>query len=173
MCIERMINRMISVSEYHTEYDKVEQVSYVHPDEALNCPFCACAELIRKGWRRRKLFILIGTFIVLMIRRVKCKKCRRIHHVLPSTIVPYKRYDAETIENIIEGNSDETCCEESAINRIKAWWTELCIYILMIAPVIMEKRQVQVKPESKLTEIVRILANAHLWPGTRSVLVPG
>ena len=164
---------MIVVAAYQTEYDKDEQVSYVQAVETLNCPFCDCSELIKKGWRKRKLFMLIGTFMILMIRRVKCKTCGKIHHVLPNTIVPYKRYDAETIKKIIEGNSSEICCEECTANRIKAWWADMRLYILIVAPLIMKKHKIRIKPELNLTQAVLTLANTHLWPGTRSALEPG
>ena len=163
---------MIIVATFQTEYDEDKQLSYVHADEMLNCPFCDCSKLIKKGWRKRKLYMLIGTLMIFMIRRMKCKTCCKIHHVLPNIIVPYKRYDAETIEKIIEGNSCETCCEESTTNRIKAWWADMRLYILMVAPLIMEKYLIRVKLESKLTQTVRTLANTHFWPGTRSALEP-
>jgi len=164
---------MISIKEYHTEYSKDKQASYVWADEPLNCPSCDSSDLIKKGWRSRKLITFIGSLLLLLVQRVRCKDCGKIHHVLPDIIVPYKRYDAETIESIIEGNPEEALCEleEQEIYRIKTWWREMMHYILTKTTTIMSKCQIQISPKSKLTTIVRTLANAHLWPGTRSVLV--
>ena len=39
-----------------------------------------------------------GSTATLIIRRLRCRKCGRIHHELPDSIVPYKRYDADAIE---------------------------------------------------------------------------
>jgi hypothetical protein len=155
---------MIHVKEYHTEYNETEQASYVWSDEPLNCPACDCPNLIKKGWRRRKLILIIGTLIVFLVRRVKCKSCGKIHHVLPDTIVPYKRYDADTIEEIIEGDPYETRCEESTINRIKAWWARIRFYVLVTVASIIKECKTQITSESKLAEVVNTLANAQLWP---------
>jgi len=156
---------MISIAKYQTEYDNDEQVYFVKAIEILICSACGCPDLIKKGWRRRNLILIIGTLIVLMVRRVKCKRCNRIHHVLPDIVVPYKRYDAETIEKIIEGNQDVICCEESTINRIKTWWTEVQSYVVAIATTIEKcKIPVPVMQKSKLSQIVCILANSDLWP---------
>ena len=164
---------MISIRAYHTEFDKEKQASYVWADEPLNCPSCDSSDLIRKGWRSRKLITFIGSFVLLFIQRVRCKACNKIHHVLPDTIVPYKRYDAETIESVIRGNPEQALCEleEQEIYRIKKWWGEMAHYISKKAPVVFAKREIQISSESALTTVVRSLANTHLWPGTRSVLV--
>ncbi|MCD7715322.1 MAG: DUF6431 domain-containing protein [Lachnospiraceae bacterium] len=42
-----------------------------------------------------------GETIILIIRRFRCLDCLRIHHEFPDIVVPYKRYDAETIERIM------------------------------------------------------------------------
>ena len=156
---------MISVAVYQIEYDADKQVSYVEAVEAIICSACDSSELIKKGWRRRKLILLTGTLMIFMVRRVRCKNCGKIHHVLPNTIIPYKRYDAETIEKITEGDPNETRCEESTINRIKAWWSKMRFYVLVIAASMTEGRKIQITTEPKLVQTVRALVNIHLWPG--------
>ena len=37
-----------------------------------------------------------------MIRRLYCKKCRRLHNELPDILSPYKHYEAETIEGVVD-----------------------------------------------------------------------
>ena len=164
---------MINVNAYHTEYSEEKQGSYVWADEQFNCPACDSSDLIRKGWRSRKLITLIGNLLLLFVQRVRCKGCGKIHHVLPDMIVPYKRYDAETIEAIIKGEPEKAPCglDETELYRIKAWWIDMGIYILKKATSISDKCQAQISPDSKLHVIVRTLVNAHLWPGTRSVLL--
>lgn len=173
LCFRQRNNPMIIVKEYHTEYSAVKAASYVWADEPLNCPSCDSSDLIKKGWRSRKLITLIGSLLLLLVQRVRCKSCGKIHHVLPDIIVPYKRYDAETIEAIIEDNPEEAPCglDEQEIHRVKKWWTEMKHYISKKAEIVMNRRPIQISPKSELTTIVRALANAHLWPGTRSVLV--
>ena len=164
---------MINVKEYHTEYNESKNVSYVWADEPLSCPSCDSSNLIKKGWRSRKLITFIGSLLILLVQRVRCKGCGKIHHVLPDTIVPYKRYDAQTIEAIINGNPEEALCEldEQEIYRIKTWWAKMKRYILNKTTAVIGKCHDQINSKIKLAAIVRILANADLWPGTRSVLV--
>ena len=108
----------------------------------------------------------------LMIRRLKCKNCEKIHHELPDIIVPYKRHCAETIENIIGGKDAGAPCEGSTILRIKAWWAAMQLYIKSIMASLKAKYDIELSADKKLPEIVRILANTHLWPRTRSALTP-
>ena len=53
------------------------------------------------GSRKRAFISSVGERIVLIIRRLKCKACGRVHHELPDILVPYKRYSSESIEAVI------------------------------------------------------------------------
>lgn len=37
------------------------------------------------------------------IKRMRCKKCNTIHRELPENAIPYKQYDINIIEGVIEG----------------------------------------------------------------------
>lgn len=37
------------------------------------------------------------------IRRLRCTSCRALHRELPEDIFPYKQYEAEVIQGVIEG----------------------------------------------------------------------
>lgn len=37
------------------------------------------------------------------IRRLRCSKCKRLHRNIPSNLMPYKHYDIEIINGVIEG----------------------------------------------------------------------
>ena len=37
------------------------------------------------------------------MRRIKCKKCGHIHRELPCYIYPFKQYETEIIQGVIEG----------------------------------------------------------------------
>ena len=172
MVEERLIS-MISVKDFRIEYYSEKQASYVRADEQLNCPSCDSSDLIRKGWRSRKLITNMGSSLLFFIQRVRCKGCGKIHHVLPDTIVLYKRFDVKTIEAVIDGNPEQVLCEleEQEVYRIKTWWRYMVRYISKKASVVFVRKEIQISPESTLSTIVRTLANTHLWPGTRSVLV--
>jgi len=159
---------MINIAKYRLEYNPKEKASYVWAEEEIVCPICGCANLKRKGRRKRKVIMPDGKIAVLKIRRLKCKSCKKIHHELPDIIVPYKSHSAQTIEIIINEIDESVPCEESTINRIKAWWVSIQLYIESVAASIKFKYNITFPKEIKLLEIVRALVNTHLWPGTYS-----
>jgi hypothetical protein len=83
----------------------------------LCCPFCGKPHVfIRFGRRTRhvekaelapgsdpdKISSFDKIRITYLIQRVKCKNCKLIHHVLPDTLVPYKRSCQFTVEYCID-----------------------------------------------------------------------
>ncbi len=65
------------------------------------CPVCAGA-LVAIGSRPRTRRTPTGDRQVLVIRRLRCTTCHRIHHELPACLVPYQRYDTESWEAVVE-----------------------------------------------------------------------
>jgi hypothetical protein len=112
-----------------------------------------------------------GSIVTLIIRRLQCANCRKIHHELPDMLVPYKRHGAETIERIIENESDSTCCEDSTIRKIKAWWAAMLLFFQSVPE--LEKCKTSLSSPIKLRAAVRAAANARLWQHTRSTCLSG
>jgi len=146
------------------------------------------------GSRRRKLINSAGERMVLIIRRLTCEACNRVHHELPDIVVPYKRYDSESIEAGITGDSSLTvAADESTIGRWKQWFWKLASYFLgcLISIAIRYTRNtVEEKPELPqsplqriwhyvgdaprwLARVVRSVVNANYWVQTRSAFLSG
>ncbi|QHQ60192.1 hypothetical protein Ana3638_04865 [Anaerocolumna sedimenticola] len=92
--------------------------------ETIPCPDCE-AKLTVIGSRKRGLIEYSGEKKVLIIRRLRCPGCGKIHHELPDIIVPYKRYSSETVELIISPSKeqkDDYPCELSTAKRLKIWF---------------------------------------------------
>ena len=159
---------MINIAKYELEYNPNDKCFYIRAAEEVVCSICGCKKMKRKGRRKRSVIMPNGEIKVLKIRRLKCKCCEKIHHELPDIIVPYKRHSAKTIEKIINGADEAIYCEESTLNRIKAWWLTIKLYIESVKASLEFKYGITFSSESKLLEIVRALVNRHLWPGTRS-----
>ena len=70
-------------------------------NESAICPICGEVLSVR-GRRERKIIDSGGEKVKLVIRRLRCERCKRIHHELPDCIVPYKRHCSETIEAVIK-----------------------------------------------------------------------
>jgi hypothetical protein len=125
------------------------------------------------GSRKRKVIDSDGDKRTLVIRRLRCKVCRRMHHELPDIVVPYKRHCTQTIEKIIGGQTDEVYCEEGTIRKIKAWWASSRLYFESVMASLREKYGIVFSEHPAPREIVRAVANAHLWIHTRSAFLSG
>lgn len=126
-----------------------------------------------------------------MIRRLQCEGCSKIHHELPDLLVPYKRYDAESIEGSIMGSSHcNTAADESTIQRWRSWFLAWVVYAQGILQSLSIRYELPVEDESPsspsvlrtlgrfvgtaagwLSRTVRSIANSHYWVQTRSAFL--
>jgi transposase len=90
------------------------------------CPCCGHVLCYRDS-RIRIRKIYGGAKSKLLIRRMKCSHCRRLHNELPDILAPYKHYSVEVIENVVDEviDSDDSLSEnypcETTMNRWKSW----------------------------------------------------
>jgi len=102
----------------------VNSVFFVRSMEQIPCPCCG-EHLNVIGSRRRKYLTSLSQPKVLVIRRLRCCHCSRIHHELPDILVPYKRYASEAIEPVV---ADEpalsVAVDESTLTRWRHWFAE-------------------------------------------------
>ncbi len=105
-------------------------VFLVRSGEQHYCP--CCGGLLKAiGSRRRGYIKDTGEHVTLMIRRLGCKACKKVHHELPDILVPYKRYCSQSIEAVITGEKGlSVVADESTINRWKQWFKALVDYFL-------------------------------------------
>jgi hypothetical protein len=142
---------------------------YIVSLEISVCPICG-EILIVIGSRTRKVIENETDTVILVVRRLRCKGCRIIHHELPDMVIPYKRHSANTVERAVSGETDE--CSKRTVLRIKAWWAVCRVYLENILATLREKYGTTISMESAPKEIIRAVVNAHLWPHTRSVVTP-
>lgn len=92
------------------------------------CPCCSDPfDVI--GSRKRSWYKSSGDRAKLIIRRLRCKRCKRIHHELPDILVPYKRYDAESIEGVVsDPPREDVAADEATLYRWKAWFAAWAVY---------------------------------------------
>jgi len=131
------------------------------------CPLCA-AELKVIGSRDRYMINSAGDKETLVIRRLRCIICCKIHHELPDMIIPYKRHCAETVEKVVSGDVEDVCCDYRIEARIRAWWTAFRLYFENIRASLRMKYGAMFPPDPTPREVVRAVANANLWVHTRT-----
>ncbi len=132
-----------------TKYN-MEQISdkffYIRCKEYKLCSSCGCKFNVI-GSRKRKYINKDGESVTLIIRRLKCSNCKRIHHELPDILIPYKRYECSSIGNALtDSNNSTVSAEESTIHRWTKWlnsvYIRILIYLLSISTVGVMKSQV-------------------------------
>jgi hypothetical protein len=125
---------------------------------------------------------------------LRCKECHRIHHELPSFLVPYKRYTAAVVEAVVESASTTSvvaaAVEESTQRRWIGWATNLLPYWTAALAALRQRRPDQNAsglldwPCSRLHELkqrigvssgwlsrlVQMLVGENLWLQTRFAL---
>jgi len=164
---------------------------FVRSAEVVPCP--CCGELLFViGSRPRVWYQSSGERSKLIIRRLRCVSCLKIHHELPEFLVPYKRYDAESIEGVvIEPARKDIAVDESTLSRWRLWFIAWVVYaqgclrsisIRFNLPV--ENLSSRPQPALQLlgqfvgteygwlSRTVRSIANSHLWIHTRSAFMP-
>jgi hypothetical protein len=67
---------------------------------------CCSGQLKVIGSRKRVCIDGLGVKIILIIRRLRCVECSRVHHELSDMLVPYKRHVRESIEATVRGDPD-------------------------------------------------------------------
>ena len=178
---------MVIVTEYEL-IENPEKVVFVRSREHNPCPCCG-GSLRVIGSRKRRYIKDTGETVILVIRRLSCRHCGRLHHELPDILVPYKRYGSESVEAVVSGKDSLTVtADESTIRRWRNWFGVLAYYFqgCLASIAIRLGREtvesVSLLPKSPLqriwhhvgyapgwlARIVRPVANSNLWAHTRS-----
>jgi hypothetical protein len=142
---------------------------FVRSTEQIPCPCCG-GELTVIGSRKRKYRNKAGESNVLIIRRLRCCNCNKIHHELPNILVPYKRYDSDSIETVVTGNINlDVAVDDSTINRWKTWFKLIAnhfIGCLISINTRFDKKAVidlSSLPKSVLLRILHFVGNEYAW----------
>lgn len=147
------------------------------------------------GSRKRKIVSGGGDPRVLVIRRMRCCQCRKIHHELPDCIVPFKRYESECLEHVVSQSeaSSTVAADDATLRRWKDWFRAQSTYLLgALRSIAIRFHQDPVEKSSApsqtahpdfghyvgdapgwLARIVRPVVNTNLWVHTRSAFLSG
>jgi len=69
--------------------------------------------------------------LLVEVRKCTNESCRRCHRLIPDELLPYKHYESELIEAVIDGvvSEDDESLEEGpsaeSMKRWRAWWEKL------------------------------------------------
>ena len=147
------------------------------------CPICLSEALKVIGSRNRRAINSKGENLIIVIRRLKCRSCKKIHHELPDILVPYKRYLSKCIEAILDGQGDRICCENSSIYRTRQWFKGMQAHIKGCLTSTGARKNAKIESGGEqilkevnayvgeepgwLARVVRIVTNTNNWVHTR------
>ncbi|WP_255342849.1 DUF6431 domain-containing protein [Oribacterium sp. FC2011] len=89
------------------------------------CPYCNSALKYRDSRKRIMRWYNSGVRYII-VRRMKCTSCNKLHAELPDCLAPYKQYAAEIIENEIDGivSEDDLCTEDRPCSKTVDRWNQ-------------------------------------------------
>ena len=59
------------------------------------------------------------------LRRLRCQACGKMHLELPDFLLPYKRYEAVVIVDVVTQDQVSMPYEERTIKKIKRWFAKI------------------------------------------------
>lgn len=91
------------------------------------CPECK-AKLKVRGSKKRWVIDKDGIKKCYSLRQLQCMECKKIHIEYIDTIIPYKHYSAEAIQDALTDSSSSCVAENSTIrgwkrNGVRIWKT--------------------------------------------------
>lgn len=130
---------------------------------------------------------------MLVVRRLRCSGCGKIHHELPDCIVPYKRYESACVENALASAPEEivVAADQSTLHRWRGWFRSQTTHLLgCLASVAIRfgldvAEELSVSPQTVhhrfgrfvgdaagwLARVVRSVVNSNFWAHTRSAFL--
>ena len=173
----RVMFNLVNTSNYRLVKTDTGGIFRVQTLETACCPICGEALTLR-GHCTRGVIFGSGKKVVLIIRRLRCSGCKRMHNELPDCIVPYKRLCAAILERVINGAREGVSCDERTLRRILDWWRVVGAYFSRVLTNLAEALKISRTAAPAFKETVRAAVNSNNWifahqVCTRSVLVSG
>jgi hypothetical protein len=112
---------MLITHNYELKYSRMEGIYYLCINETrLRCPHCG-QELIYRDSRLRIWRHCNEPADRILIHRMFCRICNRLHTVLPDVLVPHKHYGAPEIETVLESEVRNDEVSDSTTVRWQQW----------------------------------------------------
>jgi len=116
---------MIIVPKFELQYNEEKGIYTIISMSPCKCPLCGGA-VYHRDRKARDSKRLNGEVLHFSLRRLLCENCEKLHTEIPDIIQPYKHYDSEAIQNVLDGGEEAGGCvaDDSTIRRWKTYFTE-------------------------------------------------
>jgi len=112
---------MIIVPKFELKYNEEKKTYTIISLAPCKCPLCGGA-VYHRDHKSRDVKKLNGEVWHFSLRRLLCDNCMKLHTEIPDIIQPYKHYDSETIQSVLDGGEKAMDCvaDDSTISRWKS-----------------------------------------------------
>lgn len=139
------------------------KIFFVKSKEISYCPICS-GELSVRSSKNRKVIKDDGTKDTYRLRVLKCSSCGKIHTELPDFIQPFKHYESEVIETVIDGEGYSCPAEESTQRHWRIQFTKKANQIDgMLTSIWMEIKMIPAKLMHKVSLLKKIRKTGSGW----------
>lgn len=129
--------------------------------ETIGCPICL-GDLKPYDRRERTAITSDGEQTRYWLRRLRCQSCLKLHLELPDTLIPYKRYQAQVIEQTITGSTGPVPHEERTRQKIRRWYQRVHQHLSGVWQSIRSGLASPGRPPT-LSALVRAAVNSGMW----------
>jgi hypothetical protein len=116
---------MIIVPKFELKYNEKKGVYSIISLVTSKCPLCSGA-VYHRDFKSRFSKRCNGEVWQFRLRRLLCGECAKLHTEIPDIIQPFKHYDSETIQCILDGNEGALECDVDC-STIRRWKRDFSI----------------------------------------------
>ena len=139
-----------------------EGIFVISGTEPLSCPICG-GDLAAYDRKTRKMHTRSNGITVLLLRRLRCRHCKKLHTELPDLLVPYKRYSRECIEDVLAQSRAGEPDDERTRSKIRRWYRQIRSYLDGIWKRIVNQTFASPKKIPSFLEMVTAAVNSGFW----------
>ena len=139
-----------------------EGIFVISGTEPLSCPICG-GDLAAYDRKSRKARTQFDGIIVLLLRRLRCRHCKKLHTELPDFLVPYKRYSRECIEDVLAQSRAGEPDDERTRSKIRRWYRQIRSYLDGIWKRLVTQTFASPKKIPSFLEMVTAAVNSGFW----------
>jgi hypothetical protein len=116
---------MVIITLFTQNLNPVSGIFTITSHELSLCPFCN-GGLAYRDMRPRFSKRILGEARHFSLRRLKCQSCAVLHTEIPDTIQPFKHYDSDAIQCVLDEGPDAAMCvaDDSTIRRWRTAFME-------------------------------------------------
>ena len=139
-----------------------EGIFVISGTEPLSCPICG-GDLAAYDRKTRKMNTRSSGITVLLLRRLRCRHCKKLHTELPDLLVPYKRYSRECIEDVLAQSRAGEPDDERTRSKIRRWYRQIRSYLDGIWKRLVTQTFASPKKIPNFLEMVTAAVNSGFW----------